>query len=307
MHNRSVAQRADAGPLCASRSASIATILGGLVVVLGTALYGSQPAEADAPPRPGLREAASIEEIAVAKTEVADLYAGVQAGTVRSSELRAAEWRLSLLTGEAIPSPRSGGRERLQRDFAPFRQVTDYYCGPATVQSILWFLGVRDEAGTAAPARATGMTGRPDVDQPELATDSWLGTEAAEGTAWGEAVPDALNRWRGTRWYAAFGTPNANGTLHKEQAMRDIVYAIDHGYPVAANVLLSDATLIPDGFSEGSVYTHWETIVGYFDRDGTRYVKIGQVYGEGAGYDPLHEIAWDEYWPAIESWYGIVW
>lgn len=305
MHNRSVARRTDAGPLCVSQSAVIALLIG-FVVLFAAAQFGTQSASADAP-SPTAPPPATAAEIVAAKTRVANLYAAVQAGTGSSSELRRAEAELTAMTGERIVPVVTGGRNRLARNFAPFRQVTDYYCGPATVQSILWFLGVRDEARAANAGVADGVTDRAGPDQQQLATDRWLGADAAEGTSWGDAVPDAINAWRGTRWYAAFGTPNVDGTLDKEQAMRDIVYAIDHGYPVATNVLLSDTTFIPAGFSEGREYEHWETIVGYFDRDGARYVKVGQVYGEGDAYDPLQEIPWDEYWPAIENWYGIVW
>ena len=96
--------------------------------------------------------------------------------------------------------------------------------------------------------------------------------------------------------------------LTQDQAWRDIQYAIDHGYPVAANVLLGPGTYTPTGFFEGSTYEHWETVVGHFERDGKKWVKVGQVYGtESLGYDPLQEIPWDAYWSAIANWHGIVW
>lgn len=311
MHNRSVAPCADGRPRLVSRRSLFATVVGGLLILLAAAPLSSRPASAETPTDSTSGWAAgrgTTQEIVAAKTRVANLYAAVRAGSAAASELRRAEAELGIMTGERIAPVSAGGRDRLARDFSPFRQVTDYYCGPATVQSMLWFLGVRDEDAAGADiAGRDGMTGRADFDQAQLANDSWLGTEAFAGTNWGDTVPNALNAFRGTSWYAAFGTPNVEGTLDKEQAMRDIVYAIDHGYPVAANVFLSDWTLIPDGFSEGFAYEHWETIVGYFDRDGTRYVKIGQVYGEGDDYDPLQEIPWDKYWPAIENWHGIVW
>lgn len=309
MHNKSVAAGTDTGMLCALRRPLIAALFGAFALASFTGTAPLTPVRADTPEDVSRAVAnTSAEDIVAAKTNVADLYAGYLAGSNSESEVRRAEAVLSVMTGEAIPAVSAGGKARLASDYAPIRQVTDYYCGPATVQSILWFLGVRDEAAVNAPATAEGMTGRGDVDQPLLASGSQLGTEYGQGTDWGNVVPDTINNWRGTRWYQAFGTANAGGTLHKDQAWRDIVYAVDHGYPLAANVTLSSNTVLPTGFDPGMDYQHWETIVGYFVQNGVKYVKVGQVYGaENLEYDPLQEIAWDTYWPAIGNHYGIVW
>lgn len=303
MHNRSVAHSADGGSLCAhQRAFLVAVAAAALAFACFLGLAGPAAAVADTP------SAATTADIAAAKTNVADLYAGYLAGSISYADLFKAEQALAEMTGEGLKGPASGSKRNIEANYSPFRQATDYYCGPATVQSILWFLGVRDEDAVNTPASASGMTGRGDVDQRLLAGGSNLRTEAGHGTDWGSVVPDTINKWRGTRWYTAFATPNAGGTLHKDQAWRDIQYAVDHGYPVAANVLLSSSTYLPTGFNSGISYRHWETIVGYFEQDGVKYVKVGQVYASGnLEYDPLQEIPWDSYWPAIGNHYGIVW
>ncbi len=298
MHNKSVARRADAGMLRALRRPLFPAIAAALA--LATLASISSPAEAQTSP------AATTADIVAAKTNVADLYAGYLAGTNSLEDLKTAEAALGAMTGEDIQD--TAEKDQLAANYSPFRQVTDYYCGPATVQSILWALGVRDEDAVNDPASATGMTGRGDVDQRLLANGANLRTEAGHGTDWGAIVPDVINGWRGSRWYAPFATPNAGGTLHKDQAWRDIVYATDHGYPVAANARLGSSTLLPQGFNPGITYYHWETILGYFEMDGVKHVKVGQVYGAAnLEYDPIQEIPWDSYWPAIGTHFGIVW
>lgn len=302
MHCESVAGATDRGRVRPLSAGLLAVTTLALLVLVA---WGARtiPARADGEP-----SASAPAGIAEAKTRLANVYDAYLRGDAGSAELGAAEREVAQLTGEKIPAVASMGRTKLAANFAPMRQVTSFYCGPATVQSILWYLGVRDEAAIHHPETATGMTGRGDVDQKLLAGSSWLNTGPEDGTSWGEVVPRTINAWRGTNWYAAFGTENVGGTLTKDQALRDIVYAIDHGYPVAANVLLSESTVLPTGFYPGYDYDHWETIVGYFDRGGERYVKIGQVYGaDGLTYDPLHEIRWDDYWLAIDARYGIVW
>ncbi|MGH2610238.1 MAG: hypothetical protein ACRDHF_14245 [Tepidiformaceae bacterium] len=304
MHNKSVAHSADVGMLRALRRPLLPVIAAAAIATaVITGLGVSGPAEADTP-----TVAASTADIVAAKTNVADLYAGYLAGTHSLDALTTAEAALEAMTGEDIKPVTDGGKARLEAHYSPFRQVTDYYCGPATVQSILWALGVRDEDAVNTPAAATGMTGRGDVDQRLLANGGNLRTEGGGGTDWGSIVPDTINKWRGTRWYAPFATPKAGGTLHQDQAWRDIQYAVDHGYPVAANVRLGSDTLFPQGFNQGMTYYHWETIAGYFEKDGVKYVKVGQVYAAGnLEYDPLQEIPWDTYWPAIGTHFGIVW
>jgi hypothetical protein len=302
--------------LCAFRRPIVAALFAGLAITSFTGIIQPSIAEAKDPDfvqaAPAVDSAAlaqaSAADIVRAKTNVADMYSGYLAGTITAADLDKAERMLEIMTGETIKDATAENKAALAANYSPFRQVTDYYCGPATVQSILWALGVRDEAGIANPAAAKGMTGRGDVDQRLLASGTHLRTENGGGTDWGAIVPDTINNWRGTRWYQAFGTAKAGGALHKDQAWRDIVYAIDHGYPVAANVALSSNTVLPTGFNPGMTYYHWETIAGYFEKDGVKYVKVGQVYGaSNLEYDPLQEIPWDTYWPAVGTHFGIVW
>ena len=294
MRNKPVAPRTGLGT---ARPAWMLSIT--LVALLFTsALPIFQPGSA----RAEERAVPSTQEIMGAKAHVADVYDAYLHGRADQAELRAAEDHVSDLTGERVET--TGGNRRSDLPgYEPFRQITPSYCGPATVQSMLHFLS-RSKPGPKDAMLANG----PGPDQQVLARDEWLVTNALDGTSWGETVPSTLNAWRGTRWYAAFGTPNAGGELTKDQAMRQIQYAIDHGYPVAANVIYGPSTYTPAGFSPGTTYMHWESIIGYLDRDGERYIRLGESYGSpGHEYVPIQEIRWDDYWPAIGSWYGLVW
>jgi hypothetical protein len=245
----------------------------------------------------------TVADIAIAKTDVANLYDGYLRGEVPLLDLRRAEQNLSRLTGTNVSTSITNRRFELSRPYRQFEQTTSYYCGPTTVQGMLWYV----KGDTPGPEGAR-LTGRAEDDQRLLASNRWLGTERAEGTDWGNIVPDTMNQWLGNRWYAAFATASGGGNLTKDQAMRDIQYAIDHDRPVAANVMYSPGTWYPAGFSAGYTYLHWETVIGYFDRDGRRFIRLGESYGGSSGeYVPVQEVAWDDYWPTIGQWSGIVW
>jgi hypothetical protein len=254
--------------------------------------------------------------VPAAKQVAANTYDAFLRGTASEDELARAEANLGALSGEAIPStaldPATGysPRMRLEREFVTLRQVTGYYCGPASVQSILWYLGPHTSAAIdAVKGYRPSLTGDPLYDQPLLADYFWLATDHYESTPWGEYyVPFTINTWRGTNWYVQAATPNAGGALTKDQAWRNIQYDLDHGYPLAVNVLYSGDTIYPAGFRGGIAYQHWDTIfAAYRGADGRDYVRIGEVYGVGGSYKPYQDVPWDEYWPAIGSWLGIVW
>jgi len=247
-------------------------------------------------------------DIAGLKTQAANAYDAVVRGAGSKAELARIEDQLYAVTSE----PRRDSSARmasllLSERYRPIRQVNWYYCGPASVSSMLWFLGARELPTTNADGNRPALTGRPETDQALLASVEWLGTENNEGTAWGGVVPGVLNEWRGTTWYVESATETIGGELTKDQAFRNIRYDLDRGYPVAANVLYDASTFYPAGFMEGISYEHWETIYGYFERDGTWFVRVGQVYGGESGYEALQAIPWDRYWTAIDARYGLVW
>ena len=259
---------------------------------------------------------ASNDRILEAKTAAADAYVGTLQDSGSQDDYAQAEAWLLTATGEGairadaatIPLDRDN---RLSASFKPFAQTTDYYCGPATVESILSFLGATTSwASDPITGSHDALTGDADVDQPLLANDFWLRADANDGTAWGAMyVPFALNAWRGSRWYVAASTPKIpGGTLTKDEALRDIRYDVDHGYPVAENVLYSPQTYYPAGFTPGVRYTHWDTIYGAGGYASVPYVDVGQVFHEpSTEYRPYQRIDWDRHWTAIAAWHGIVW
>jgi hypothetical protein len=279
------------------------------------------------PEMPVLARPATAIEIEAAKTAAANAYDAYLRGRGSLRQLEDAERLLTVMTGEKIPTPVHSGVQAgstlakvaiepaattsLQKYFKPFRQQTSFWCGPATAQSILWFLGVRQSAeANPDTGDQDWLTGNMPRDQRVLANSGWLATNRYGGTNWGQQyMPETLNAWRGTEWYVQSATPNiGNGRLDKDQALRNIQYATDRGYPVAANVLYSSRTYYPAGFMPGVTYRHWDTVYGYFERDGRTWVQVGQVYAEpGLGYQPMYEVPWDTHWSSIGNWFGIVW
>jgi hypothetical protein len=237
---------------------------------------------------------------------IVERLTGEQIGAHANSQPATTSASLKLRGATAVSSPTS-----LQASFWPFEQITWWYCGPATAQSILWFLGPRqsqayDEVWGGYPS----LSGDPFEDQWLLANDFWLATNKYEGTLWGAGyMPFTLNAWRGTKWYVQSEALGAGGDLTKEQALIVMRYAFDHNYPVAENVLYDNSTYYPFGFWPGITYQHWDTAYGYVeDADGVPYLKIGQPYHEpDLPYERFQQVAWDIHWGAIANWHGIVW
>lgn len=259
------------------------------------------------------------------KTDVANAYVDSIYGIGSPSRLRDSEDWLLTFTGEAAVVGKSGqdvlvsqgnrltlkpNPARLKNNFWAFEQINSWYCGPATVQSMLHFLGTQKSAAPNGITRRNDtLNGDPDHDQPVLASDYWLATNKNGGTNWGEAyVPFTLNAWRGSRWYVLDGTPNVGGTLTKDQALRNIRYDTDRGYPIAENVLYAPETYYPAGFWPGVRYEHWDTIFGMNSDGADTRVQVGQVYhDERLPYGQFQNVLWDVHWSAIEQWHGIVW
>lgn len=201
-------------------------------------------------------------------------------------------------------------RAELQTRYLPFEQVTEYYCGPATVMSILHFLGATEAKIKNRHGEYDRLNGDPRHDQSLLANNFWLATDKYRGTMWGQNyIPFTLNGFLGTNWYVQSGTPNVGGDLTKEKALAAIRYDTDRGYPVAENVIYSPQTYYPAGFWPGITYMHWDTVYGHYkEGDGTQMVQIGQVYHSPTlPFERYHSVPWDVHWNAIGKWYGIVW
>lgn len=268
--------------------------------------------------------------IATTKMQAAQAYAERLEGRGQQAKLDGLEQWLRALTGEprrdpapAQAPPRqetfpffaSGGtagaaQSPLQARFWPFEQVNTWYCGPATAQSILRFLGANvSKAPNGDTGKREELTGKPEDDQRILASDFWLSTDRYHGTNWGpQYMPFTLNAWRGTRWYVQAPTENAGGTLTKQQALAAIKYDTDRAYPVAENVLYSNRTYYPAGFWPGVTYSHWDTVYGHYKVGNRQVVQVGQVYHDNRlPYDRFQDIDWDTHWTAIGIWYGIVW
>lgn len=123
-------------------------------------------------------------------------------------------------------------------------QQTSYYCGPATVASILGAKNLH-------------------YSQSDLA--SYLGTTTA-GTAWyngGNSYPvrDVLNSLENTFYYAVYPA-STNST---SQLSYKVKYSIDRDYGVAANIYeVYNGTYSLPGHS-GRTIEHWIPIDGYYN------------------------------------------
>jgi hypothetical protein len=268
-------------------------------------------------------------DILIAKADAANAYHRYLRGEGSKEVFDVAQAKVERLTGEKIGAHHANaGAEApaalklrsetppqtygaLQTQYWPFEQITWWYCGPATAQSILWFLGPhKSQTYDTVWGGYPSLNGNPFDDQWLLANDFWLATNKYEGTLWGAGyMPFTLNAWRGTKWYVQSEAAGAGGDLTKEQALIVMRYSFDHNYPVAENVLYDNSTYYPFGFWPGIQYQHWDTAFGYReDPDGVPYVQIGQTYHEqGLPYQRFQQVAWDVHWGAIANWHGIVW
>jgi peptidase C39-like protein len=134
-------------------------------------------------------------------------------------------------------------------------QATYYWCGPASTRMAL-------STRIAPPSQQT------------LA--SYLGT-TTDGTDDISLVRDALNHYLGTTWFEAKYLPDPPSQAERDRLKYDIVYNIDHGYPLVANVV---SGWRPPGYPGGTIY-HYVAIVGY-DASGDK-VLIADPAGNGAG------------------------
>ncbi|GAA1178490.1 uncharacterized protein YraI [Kitasatospora gansuensis] len=141
-----------------------------------------------------------------------------------------------------------------------FGEEKPYYCGPAAVQ-------------TALQRRLKAVPPGQNQIAATLTTNTG-GTDSVRQIMWG------LNTYGNTDWYHAM-TVNSPMTATQSQAWRnDVVYNIDHGYPVVVNLVGLPGSH-PPNWPNREVY-HYVTVVGYFDF-GRRLRVVDSAAGAGGG------------------------
>jgi hypothetical protein len=136
---------------------------------------------------------------------------------------------------------------------------------------------------------------------------------ALSQTPWSPQVVDrTLNRWRNgtdSGFYITGSVSSSGGdinNLSQSDVMSRIEDDIDVDFPVVENIEYGDNSYRPavGSFPGPDEWQHWDTIYGYFDSGGVRYVQIGQVWGATRFYN----VAWNQHWSAINNYgHGIVW
>lgn len=222
--------------------------------------------------------------------------------------------------------------------FYPFTQINGDYCGPATAESILFYIGYGayrqsqyyDPNFASAPwygypnlsgdAPVGGFTG-PQWDQSILDDAVFLNTYVTRETSWG-AIPVTLNRWMGkttTTGYRSIWTQYASDQATKDSVWNQSMSSDSQGWAVAENVrYVGSLSYTPSGFSIYGDYVHWDVLYGGYASNWIRYAQIGQVYGEpyvnGAPHvtNPYQTYFWEfgsnprPHWTALQWNHGVV-
>lgn len=157
-------------------------------------------------------------------------------------------------------------------------QETGYFCGPASTQIAL---------------SARGKV----VSQTALAAA--LGT-TTDGTSHIGLVRNALNAYLQTSWFETKPISDPPTAQQRTLLKADIVFNIDHGYPLVANVV---SGWRPAGYPSGLIY-HYVAIIGY-DQKGAR-VLIADPAGACAGGSSWCNVP-KSYWISVDdlaTWIG---
>lgn len=319
----------------------VAIALAAIVTTIGTAQADEPPIRDDCfvgngaphtpdgqPCRPSNpKHTASEKALIEAKTAKADAYQAFQRGEINEQQLEAAAQRFWSLSGEEAKRPE---KNRISRalgndptaptsegsvalmgalaNFWPFEQFYNWQCGPASAESILWYKGPHT---SQYAIDGSTITANRQNDQWILGYSYYTDANNQGQTSWNpRKIAPTLNRWRvGTDqgFYITGAIASSGGDINnltQSQTMGYIEDDIDYDYPVAENVEYSSSTYLPNtSFTPGTVWEHWDTVYGYYDYAGTRYVQIGQVWGSSRFYD----VAWNTHWSAIVAQHGIVW
>jgi len=264
-------------------------------------------------------------ELIEAKENFARVYASYSPGDASTQDVNSAKARLEALTGDSLPfpspnriaEPPEGSALAGLSNYWPFQQKDGDYCGPATAQSMLWYLG--NINSQYAPG-GESLTGNIFDDQWALGRSYYLDTNNDLQTAWHDGTfvfRKTLNRWRigsDTGFYiqsSVSGVPGEGTTLTESGALNNIKSDIDMGYPVAQNVIYNSETYWPPDFPQSGTFKHWDNVYGHFV-SGSQYVQIAQVYPAYPSSRPnmFYNRLWSGNggaWDAINNWYGIAW
>ncbi|MEO6043376.1 MAG: hypothetical protein ABIQ47_05595 [Tepidiformaceae bacterium] len=258
----------------------------------------------ETPPSP------QTQRVTAAKKAAAEAYAAYKDGTASQQQFDAALNRLEAVAG-VPPKNTTKGSGIFAYGYVGVSskaQINYYYCGPATAQDILSYLGptTSNKYDTVTGAY-DAFNGDDTHDQTNLANSFWLATDMYGGTNWGDAyMPFTLNGWHGGSWYVGANSYN----LSSSAAWSDVDFDTNYGHPVAENIYYGESTYYPDGFTprlEG--YQHWDVIYQTFSASGAQWASVAQPWPyPGAGTrTPYQTWSWSNVWKAIAANYGIVW
>jgi hypothetical protein len=248
------------------------------------------------------------EKISAAKEAAAEAFAVSKSDEKARGDLDAVLNKLEMLTSEEIRSTTVGdGFQTLGYVGVNSRaQVNSYYCGPATAETILWYLGPGTSSSYDTVTGAYDSFNYSDShDQGLMANYFWLATDNYSQTYWGDPyMPFTLNGWHGGGWYESA----ASSGLTSLSAWNDVDFDTNHGHPVAENVVYGSSTYFPAGFSSGTTYYHWDVIYAT-NSPAQSSVGIAEPWPyPGAGTRTAYQTqSWSNVWDAISSWHGIVW
>jgi len=167
----------------------------------------------------------------------------------------------AVLSAVATPAQAETATESAYIAGAWFGEQKPYYCGPAAVQ-------------TAIQRRLHSLT----VSQDEVAAH--MGT-TSDGTNSSRQIMWGLNRFGSTDWYHAMAIGGSVTATQREAWRNDVVYNIDHGYPVVVNLQTDGSGTRPPNWPARLVF-HYVTVVGYFDH-GRQVRVVDSAAGAGGG------------------------
>ncbi|MGH3728080.1 MAG: C39 family peptidase [Micromonosporaceae bacterium] len=153
-------------------------------------------------------------------------------------------------------------------DVAWEQQVTGYFCGPAATRMAL-------KAQTSSPP-----------GQWDLA--SMMGTDQ-NGTDHVGLVADAMNSVLGSSYYEDKYLDYSPTQAQRDLFTQDVIYDIDRGYAIVANIWVAAGGPRPPGYPSGAVF-HYVTIIGY-DNGGDRVLIADPAAGIG-GFENVESKYW---------------
>ncbi|ASS76645.1 hypothetical protein CIG75_17830 [Tumebacillus algifaecis] len=247
------------------------------------------------------------------KMKLAKMHQEVRGG-ITSAEAVENEYRKfkAKWGGELTDSPEelrlsSAGNGKVEPDalyskllsLSQIPQERNWYCGPASVVEILKSYGT-----------STGKQQTQDSVVPSLYATSSTGTPWSKGTVAGTyfyPVADTLDYYMNSaNNYAAYASPSA------AQFKSSVVYTIDKGYPVVANVIeYSGNTTRLTGHPLGITLQHWVAVFGYNQNGDTAWYADSAAGAAGLSFDTSAIPKYSELpvskWSTLVNERGIIW